>query len=105
MSSSLLQEREETSGLHIIFNTRIIPFDVGNISLLKDGDVLLTTEKLLLCLQFAVEFFMCGIIHADDVTEVVINGDNIHFVTDKSSLQSRCQYSQMGLCQHLLPGL
>ena len=68
MSFRFLQKREEACGLHNIFNTRMIPFDVGNISFLEDGDGLPIIDKFLfLSLHITVEFFMGGIIHADDL--------------------------------------
>lgn len=47
VSSSLLQEREEASGLHNIFNTSIVPYDVGSIILLEYGDGFPIVDKLL----------------------------------------------------------
>lgn len=68
MSSSLLQEREDTSGLYNIVKTDIIPFDVGNMLLLEDGNELPTINRLpFLSLHIAVEFFIGGIIHEDDI--------------------------------------
>lgn len=68
MSSSFLQKREDTSGLYNVVKTRIIPFDVGSMLLLEDGDGLPTINKLpFLSLRIAVEFFMGGIIHEDDI--------------------------------------
>lgn len=38
VSPSHLHGSEDMSGLHHILSTSIIPFDVGDISLLEDGD-------------------------------------------------------------------
>lgn len=51
-------------------------------------------NKLIIKLHFisldsTIEFFIGGIIHAIYVAEVVMNSDNIHFVTSESSLQTR----------------
>ena len=76
------------SGLHNILNTSIISVDICNISLLEDGDGLLIIDKILvISLDSAAEIFFGRIICAIDIAEVVINSDNIHFVTDESSQQ------------------
>ena len=46
MSPSLLQDNEDTSGLHNIFGTSIILLDVDGISLLKVGDGPSIDDKL-----------------------------------------------------------
>ena len=91
MSPSLLHGGKDTSGFHNILSTSIIPFDVGGISLLEDGDGLSIDDKLpILSLDCAFEFAMSKIIleHVDHIVEVngrIIDGDNIHFARVKSS--------------------
>lgn len=46
MSPSLLHGAKDTSGLCIIFSTRVASFDVGEILLLEDGDKLPIDYKL-----------------------------------------------------------
>lgn len=91
MSFMFLQEKKEACGLHNMFNTRVIPFDIGDISLLEDGDGLPIIDKFsFLSLHITVELFRSGIIHADDLAKVVINSDNVYSAADKHSLQIRC---------------
>ena len=67
------------------------PFDVGRISLLEVGDGLSIYDKLpILSLDCAFEFAMSRIIlehvdHVVEVTEGVIDGNNINFARVKSS--------------------
>ena len=90
VSSSLLHGSEDMSGLHHILSTSITPFDVGDISLLENGDGLSIDDELpVLCLDCAVELAVGGIIleHVDYVVKVnegVIDGDDIHFARIKS---------------------
>ena len=68
MSPSLLHGGEDLSGLHKILSTSITPFDVGQISLLEDGDGISIDDKFpVLSLDCAVEFAVGGIIleHVD----------------------------------------
>ena len=91
VSSSLLHGSEDRSGLHHILSTSITPFDVGDISLLENGDGLSIDDELpVLCLDCAVELAVGGIIleHIDHVVKVyewVIDGDDVHFARIKSS--------------------
>ena len=91
VSSSLLHGSEDRSGLHHILSTSITPFDVGDISLLENGDGLSIDDELpVLSLDCAVEIAMDGIIleHIDHVVKVnegVIDGDDVHFARIKSS--------------------
>ena len=63
VNPSILHGGEDTSGLHNMFSTSIIPFDVGGISLLEDGDGLPIDEKVpILSLDCAFEFAMNRII-------------------------------------------
>lgn len=68
-----------------------MPFDVGGITLLQDGDGFSIDDKFpILSLDCAVQFVVGGIIleHVDHVVEVkedVTDGDNIHFARAKSS--------------------
>lgn len=81
---------EDPSGLHNTLSTSLIPFDVGGISLLEDGDVFSIDDKFpILSLGCAMKFAMGRTIpeHADyiaDVSEGVIDGDNIRFARIKS---------------------
>ena len=91
VSPSLLHGSEDPSGLHHILSTSITPFDVGDISLLENGDGLSIDDELpVLCLDCAVELAVGGIIleHVDHVVKVnegVIDGDDVHFARIKSS--------------------
>ena len=84
---SLLHGGEDTSGLHNILSTSITPLDVGRISLLEDGDGLAIADKLpVLSLDCAFELALSGIMlehidHVVEVSESIIVGDNIHFVS------------------------
>nr|XP_045719724.1 very large A-kinase anchor protein [Mirounga angustirostris] len=78
---NLLHGGEGTSGLHNIRSTSITPFDVGRISLLRDGDGLSTDDKFpILSLNYAIEFDMGRIVpeYIDrivEVNEAVIGGN------------------------------
>ncbi|KAF3825735.1 hypothetical protein GH733_006562 [Mirounga leonina] len=95
VSLSLLHSNEDPSGLHNILSTSITPFDVGGISLLEDGDGFSTDDKFpVLSLDCAMEFAMGGIIleyvdHVVEVSEGVIDGDNINFARVKTALVTR----------------
>ena len=84
---SLLHGGEDTSVLHNILSTSITPLDVGGISLLEDGDGLAIADKLpVLSLDCAFELALSGIMlehidHVVEVSESIIVGDNIHFVS------------------------
>ena len=63
MSPSLLHGDEDISRLHNILGTSIIPFDVGGVLFLEDGEGLLVNDKFpLLRLDCAMEFVMSRII-------------------------------------------
>ena len=91
VSPSFLHGGKDTSGFHNILSTSIIPFDVGGISLLEDGDGLSIDDKLLVfSLDCVFELAMSRIIleHVDHVVEVnerVTDGDNAHFARVKGS--------------------
>lgn len=73
MSLSLLHGDEDISRLHNILGASIIPFDVGGVLFLEDGEGLLVNDKFpLLSLDCAMEFVMSRIIpeHIDHVVEV-----------------------------------
>lgn len=83
-SAPLLHSDENTSWLHDILSTCIIPLDVSRVSLLEDGDGLPIDDKLLiLSLDRAVELAMVRVIleHVDHIVEFnggVIDDNNIH---------------------------
>ena len=73
VSPSLLQDSKDIIGLYNILSTSITLFEVGGISLLEDGDVLSTDDKLpVLSLDWAIELAMGRIFleHVDDVVEI-----------------------------------
>ena len=83
---SLLHGREDPSGPHHVLSTSVTPLDVGEISLLEDGEGLSMDDELpVLRLDCAVELAMGGVIlehvdHGVKVNEGVIDGDDVHFV-------------------------
>ena len=91
MGPSLLHGGEDTGQFHNILGAGITPFDVGGISLLKDGDGLPVDDKLpILSLNCAFELAMGGVIleHVDHVVEVdegVIDGNNVHLARSEGS--------------------
>lgn len=95
VNPSLFQGSEDISGLHNTFNTSSIPFDVGGILLLENGDGLSIDDKLpALSLDCAIELAMGGLIlehggHVVEVSEGVIDANNIHFAR-KAALLTRC---------------
>ena len=76
MSPSLLYGYEDPS--------RLVPFDVGGIWLLEDGDGLSIDDRFaVLSLDCTMEFALVGIVleHVDHVIKInegIINGNNIH---------------------------
>lgn len=75
---------KDTSRLHNILSTNIIPFDLGMISLLEDEDGLPIAKLSVLSLNCAVELAVGRVLleHVDLVVEVserVIVGNNIYF--------------------------
>ena len=96
VSSSLLYGSEDRSGLHHILSTSITPFDVGDISLLENGDGLSIDDELpVLSLDCAVEIAMDGIIleHIDHVVKVndgVTDGNDVYFARLKAAIVTKC---------------
>ena len=96
VSSSLLHGSEDMSGLHHILSTSITPFDVGDISLLENGDGLSIDDELpILSLDCAMEIAMDGIIleHIDHVVKVndgVTDGNDVYFARLKAAIVTKC---------------
>ena len=96
VSPSHLHGSEDMSGLHHILSTSIIPFDVGDISLLEDGDGLFNNDEFpVLSLDCAMEIAMDRIIleHVDHVIKVndgVTDGNDVYFARLKADLVTRC---------------
>ncbi|OBS65878.1 hypothetical protein A6R68_05583, partial [Neotoma lepida] len=80
---SLLHVGEDTSSLHNVLGTSITPFDIDRTSLLEDE----VDDKFpILSLDHTMELAVDRVIleHVDHVVEVseeVIDGNNIHFAT------------------------
>ena len=71
VSSSLLHGSEDRSGLHHILSTSITPFDVGDISLLENGDGLSIDDELpILSLDCGITCYGIILEHVDHAAEV-----------------------------------